>query len=265
VRRRAGPAAFAAPPSRHRARELTRARSAAGAGRGGGLEGRAGARRRAARPGRPQAPVQARARGWRPARAWPAAVPPRWRLACPAGGWPAARALTAAPRRQVAEEGGQGQGEEGARVGRAPGAPARRAGRQAGQARPLHGATPARCFQKGAGRDGGGRGRPGGRRTWCRARAPSWRGARTNARRSLCARGSRAGGTRSSMPDRAPPASRAGSCNRCNMAGRARLHHCPRGCPILQGPLPGRSQTTSLFPAIAASWPAVAVSAACSA
>ena len=45
--------------------------------------------------------------------------------------------LTCGPARQVAEEGDQAEGEEGAGVGRAPGAPAQGAGRQTGQVRPL--------------------------------------------------------------------------------------------------------------------------------
>lgn len=44
--------------------------------------------------------------------------------------------LTCGPARQVAEEGDQAEGEEGAGVGRAPGAPAQGAGRQAGQVGP---------------------------------------------------------------------------------------------------------------------------------
>ena len=46
-------------------------------------------------------------------------------------------ALTCEAARQVAEEGDQAEGEEGAGVGRAPSAPAQGAGRQAGQVRPL--------------------------------------------------------------------------------------------------------------------------------
>ena len=51
--------------------------------------------------------------------------------------------LTWGPARQVAEEGDQAEGEEGAGLGRAPGAPAQGAGRQAGQVRPLRPPWPA--------------------------------------------------------------------------------------------------------------------------